>query len=68
MKTMSTVEARENFAELINQAAYGQRRIVLTRRGKPLAAVIPLADFQDLETPEVATDVTISSTDTGSIY
>lgn len=45
---MSTVEARENFAELINRAAYGKDRIVLTRRGKPLAAVVSIADFEKI--------------------
>ena len=49
MQTVSTVEARENFAELINQSAYGGERIVLTRRGKPLAALIPLSDLTDLD-------------------
>lgn len=48
MLKMSTVEARENFSEMINQAAYGNQRVVLTRRGKPLVAVISL---QDLELP-----------------
>ena len=47
MLKMSTVEARENFSEMINQAAYGNQRVVLTRRGKPLVAVISL---QELET------------------
>jgi prevent-host-death family protein len=42
---MSTVEARENFSEMINQAAYGNQRVVLTRRGKPLVAVISLQDL-----------------------
>jgi len=48
MMKISTVEARENFAELINRAAYGKNRIVLTRRGKPLAAVVPISDFEQL--------------------
>ena len=42
MLTMSTVEARENFSDMINKAAYGNQRVVLTRRGKPLVAVISL--------------------------
>ena len=50
MIKMTTVEARDNFSELINQAAYGNQRIVLTRRGKPLVAVIPLDDLNTLET------------------
>lgn len=49
MIKMTTVEARDNFSELINQAAYGNQRIVLTRRGKPLVAVIPLDDLSALE-------------------
>lgn len=48
MNTVSTVEARENFAELINQSAYGGQRIILTRRGKPLAALIPISDLKNL--------------------
>ncbi len=59
MLKMSTVEARENFSEMINQAAYGNQRVVLTRRGKPLVAVISLQELQDikadaLETADVA--------------
>lgn len=48
MLKMSTVEARENFSEMINQAAYGNQRVVLTRRGKPLVAVVSLHDLQGI--------------------
>ncbi|MCH9770485.1 MAG: type II toxin-antitoxin system Phd/YefM family antitoxin [Gammaproteobacteria bacterium] len=54
MMKMTTVEARENFSDLINKAAYGSRRIVLTRRGKPLAAIVPLADLEQLSTQHMA--------------
>ena len=47
MLKMTTVEARENFSDLINKAAYGNERVILTRRGKALAAIIPL-DHLDL--------------------
>ena len=47
MLKMSTVEARENFSEMINQAAYGNQSVVLTRRGKPLVAVVSLQDFEN---------------------
>lgn len=54
MKTITTVAARENFAELINQASYGGRRVILTRRGKPVAALVSLRDLRILEeTPVV---------------
>ena len=49
MLKMSTVEARENFSEMINQAAYGNQRVVLTRRGKPLVAVISLQELEGVE-------------------
>lgn len=47
--TMTTVDARENFAELLNIVAYGTRRVVLTRRGKPLVCVIPMLDVDFIE-------------------
>lgn len=54
MNKMTTVEARENFSELINQAAYGNKRIVLTRRGRPLVAVVSISDLQRLGLTEEA--------------
>ena len=53
MLKMTTVEARENFSDLINKAAYGNERVILTRRGKALAAVIPLNDLDSLNTAVV---------------
>lgn len=55
--TLSTAEAREHFSELVNRAAFGKERILLTRRGKPLAAVVPVADLRALEALEEAEDV-----------
>lgn len=52
---ISTAKARDHFSELINRAAFGGERIVLTRRGKPLAAIVPVEDLQlmdEFETPE----------------
>ena len=46
-------EARQNFAELINQVAFGGERIMIHRHGKELAAVVPVGDLallHDLET------------------
>lgn len=54
---MSTVQARDQFSELINRAAFGQERIVLTRRGKALVAVVPMADLQVLEQLEDRLDL-----------
>lgn len=54
MLKMTTVEARENFSDLINKAAYGNERVILTRRGKALAAVIPLNDLESLKSENEA--------------
>ena len=57
MTTISTVEAREKFSEVVNRAAFGQERIVLTRRGKALAAVVPIEDLEWMEELEDRLDI-----------
>ena len=57
MLMMTTVEARENFANVISRTAYGKERVVLTRRGKQLAAFVPMEDVQLLEQLENTIDV-----------
>ena len=49
MTTVTTKEARDQLSDLVNRAAYGKERIVLTRRGKGIAALIPLDDLLALE-------------------
>jgi prevent-host-death family protein len=56
MIRVSTVHARDNLSELINRAAYGKERVVLTRRGKSLAALVPLEDLEFLEQLESRID------------
>lgn len=55
--TVSTSKARIDFAEMINQVAYGGERVVLDRRGKPIAAIIPIDDLTFLEEIENRMDV-----------
>ena len=54
MLKMTTVEARENFSEMINQVAYGNQRVILTRRGRALVAVMPLQELKTLEKNEAS--------------
>lgn len=42
-------KAREVLGELINRAAYGGERFVLTRYGKPEVALVSIADLESLE-------------------
>ena len=57
MSIITTVEARDRFSDLLNRAAYGKERVVLTRRGKELVAVVPLEDLELLEAIEEVIDL-----------
>jgi prevent-host-death family protein len=48
-ETVSTVRARDHFSEVLERAAVGKERVVLTRRGKPIAVVVPIEDLRLLE-------------------
>jgi prevent-host-death family protein len=50
-------EARERFADIINEAAYSSTRTVLTRHDKPVAAVVPISDLELLNEIERMIDV-----------
>ena len=46
---MNVSKARSEFPELVNRAAYGKERTIVSRRGKDMAAVIPMEDLHLLE-------------------
>ena len=54
--TLSTGAARDKFAEVLNRAAFGKERVILTRRGNPLVAVVPIEDVELLEELEDRAD------------
>src|SRR5213593_2172646 len=45
-------QARAELADLINRVVYGGERVVVTRHGKPLVALISAADLRRLEEDE----------------
>jgi prevent-host-death family protein len=49
MTRLNVSKAREEFPEIVNRAAYGKERTIVSRRGKDLAAVIPMDDLRLLE-------------------
>lgn len=57
MTKVSTGKARDKLSDLINRAAYGKERVILTRRGKDLVAVVPIEDLEILEKLEDRLDV-----------
>ena len=57
MGQVSTVDARKQISEIINRAAFGKERMILTRRGKELVAVVPIEDLKLLEALEDRIDL-----------
>ncbi|MEX1651709.1 type II toxin-antitoxin system Phd/YefM family antitoxin [Streptomyces pseudovenezuelae] len=58
-------QARAELAELINRVVYGGERVVVTRHGKPLVALVSAADLERLEeSPEPVEEPVISAVST----
>jgi prevent-host-death family protein len=49
MADVSTADLRRNLAELVNRVAFGKERVVLTRHGKQVCALVPIEDLSLLE-------------------
>jgi len=49
---IATADAREKFLELIDLVTHNKERVVLTRRGKEIAAIVPIEDLQLLNESE----------------
>lgn len=49
MSNISTKEAREQLSTVISRAAFTKERVILTRHGKAVAAIVPIEDVQLLE-------------------
>jgi antitoxin Phd len=55
--TISTAEARKNFADLVNKVVYGKESAVLTRRGREVAALVSIEEFRLLQELEDRIDI-----------
>lgn len=53
----NVVDVRNMFSEYLNRAYYQGQRIVIERRGKPLAALVSLEDLAMIEQLENEADV-----------
>jgi prevent-host-death family protein len=49
VSSVTTADARNQFSDVLNRAAYGQEHVILTRRGKAIAAIIPIEHLHLLE-------------------
>ena len=52
MVTVPLNEARRNLSDAVNRVAYGKERIVLTRRKKGVAVMVPMEDLKLIEAME----------------
>ena len=57
MSRIPSGKLRQDFAETVNRVAYGGERIMVHRRGKDLAALVPVEDLALLERLEDRQDV-----------
>jgi prevent-host-death family protein len=48
-RSVSASRARDEFSDLINRVAYGHETVLIHRRKKPVAAIIPVSDPAFLE-------------------
>ena len=43
MTSLNVAEAKKMFSDLLGRVAYGGESILITRRGKPMAKLVPIA-------------------------
>lgn len=55
--SINTVDAKEEFSELVNRVAHSKERIILTRRGKDIAAIVPIEDLHVLQNAQHKDDL-----------
>lgn len=49
MPTISVANAKTHFSEIIAKSAHGHERFIITRRDKPVAAIVSLDDLRIIE-------------------
>lgn len=57
LHSINTADAKEEFAELVNRVAHNKERIILTRRGKDIAVIIPIEDLALLQQSQNKNDL-----------
>jgi prevent-host-death family protein len=55
--TMNSTDAREKLADVLNRVAYAGDRVRISRRGKVVAAVVPIEDLELIERLENEIDI-----------
>ena len=48
-ESIDVAAAKSHFSDLLNRAAYSHERFLISKRGKPVAAIVSTADLAQLE-------------------
>ena len=57
MDTVTATELKNRIGDTLNEVEFRGKRVILARRGRPAAAIIPIADLRLLEELEDRLDV-----------
>lgn len=57
MTKISMTKARQDFTNIANRVMYGDERICIEKNNKPVVAVVPISDFELLESLEDRIDL-----------
>ena len=56
--TVDTSQVKAQLSEFIGRVAFGHERVLVLRRGKPVAALVSIEDLRRLEVADATTDET----------
>jgi|GEM_PF-1770369 len=59
LETLTALDARVHFGELLDRVRYTAQRFMVERKGTPVAAIVSIADLKRLETFEDERDAEI---------
>lgn len=55
--SINTADAKEEFSDLVNRVSHQKERVILTRRGKDIAAIVPIEDLMLIEESQSKNDL-----------
>jgi prevent-host-death family protein len=50
-KHMSVAEVKRNFSDVLGQVMFGEQRIIVEKRGRPVVAIVPLGEASESARP-----------------
>ncbi len=48
-KVLSPIEVRDKLGQIIEEAYYSGKQFIIARRGKPMAAIVPIGEYEKWE-------------------